>query len=95
MALGGKGVGKSTFLKYLTNRVLSESDGRPVLFVDLDPGQAEFTIPGKKTKSKTFVPKYFDKKKTIYIYKFYCSDVSVEVLSKNLYFFFQDVFLPQ
>jgi ABC-type phosphate/phosphonate transport system ATPase subunit len=42
---GGKGVGKSTFLRFLVNRVLVEIGG-PVLVVDLDPGQAEFTVPG-------------------------------------------------
>jgi len=44
LMLGGKGVGKSTFSKYLINRLLSQHEA--VLFVDLDPGQAEFTIPG-------------------------------------------------
>ena len=48
MALGGKGVGKSTFLKYVTNRLLTLVG--PVLYVDLDPGQAEFTLPGTKTE---------------------------------------------
>lgn len=42
---GGKGVGKSTFLRYLTNRLLDEVGG-PVGVIDLDPGQAEFTPPG-------------------------------------------------
>ena len=45
MVAGGKGVGKSTFLRFLVNRVLAEV-GAPVLVVDLDPGQAEFTVPG-------------------------------------------------
>ena len=40
---GGKGVGKSTMLKYITNRLLQDG---PVLWIDLDPGQAEFTFPG-------------------------------------------------
>ncbi|XP_013187710.2 polynucleotide 5'-hydroxyl-kinase NOL9 [Amyelois transitella] len=40
---GGKGVGKSTFLRYSVNRLLSQG---PVLVVDLDPGQAEFTVAG-------------------------------------------------
>ena len=40
---GGKGVGKSTMLKYITNRLVQ---GGPVLWIDLDPGQAEFTLPG-------------------------------------------------
>ena len=40
---GGKGVGKSTMLKYIANRLLQDG---PVLWIDLDPGQAEFTLPG-------------------------------------------------
>ncbi|KAJ2948613.1 hypothetical protein O0L34_g7867 [Tuta absoluta] len=41
---GGKGVGKSTFLRYYVNRVLRARG--PVLVVDLDPGQSEFTVAG-------------------------------------------------
>ena len=44
---GGKGVGKSTFLRYFVNRIVTELGG-PVLVVDLDLGQAEFTVPGSK-----------------------------------------------
>ncbi|CAH0401349.1 unnamed protein product [Chilo suppressalis] len=40
---GGKGVGKSTFLRYYVNKLLSRG---PVLVLDLDPGQAEFTVAG-------------------------------------------------
>ncbi|ODN05731.1 Polynucleotide 5'-hydroxyl-kinase NOL9 [Orchesella cincta] len=43
---GGKGVGKSTFVRWLTNRFLSRQDTDRVLFLDLDPGQTEFTPPG-------------------------------------------------
>lgn len=51
LAVGGKGVGKSTFLRYFANRLLKESGGgSSVLYVDLDPGQAEMTIPGKLSK---------------------------------------------
>merc|ERR1712059_80003 len=35
---GGKGVGKSTLLRWLTNKMLSKQD--TILFLDLDPGQA-------------------------------------------------------
>ncbi|XP_034237625.1 polynucleotide 5'-hydroxyl-kinase NOL9 [Thrips palmi] len=42
---GGKGVGKSTFLRYLINRLLSNGSDK-VLVIDFDPGQAEFTVPG-------------------------------------------------
>ena len=41
---GGKGVGKSTLMRYLTNRILD--DMGPVVILDLDPGQAEFSLPG-------------------------------------------------
>uniref|UniRef100_A0A2A4JRJ4 Polynucleotide 5'-hydroxyl-kinase NOL9 n=1 Tax=Heliothis virescens TaxID=7102 RepID=A0A2A4JRJ4_HELVI len=40
---GGKGLGKSTFLRYFVNRMLANG---PVLVIDLDPGQPEFTVAG-------------------------------------------------
>lgn len=40
---GGKGLGKSTFIRYFTNRVLHNG---PILVLDLDPGQPEFTVAG-------------------------------------------------
>lgn len=43
LVAGGKGVGKSTFLRWLTNKLLAKS---PVVFLDLDPGQAELALPG-------------------------------------------------
>jgi polynucleotide 5'-kinase involved in rRNA processing len=44
VAAGGKGVGKSTMLKYIANKLIDQVG--PVLWIDLDPGQAEFTLPG-------------------------------------------------
>ncbi|KAL0279031.1 UNVERIFIED_CONTAM: hypothetical protein PYX00_000678 [Menopon gallinae] len=41
---GGKGVGKSTLLKYLINTQLMRNQS--VLCLDFDPGQTEFTAPG-------------------------------------------------
>lgn len=41
---GQRKVGKSTFARYLTNALLNRFD--TVEFVDLDPGQCEFTTPG-------------------------------------------------
>ncbi|XP_059473817.1 polynucleotide 5'-hydroxyl-kinase NOL9 [Neocloeon triangulifer] len=42
---GGKGIGKSTLLRVLSNQILSQQ--KSGLFVlDLDPGQSEFTAPG-------------------------------------------------
>ena len=41
---GGKGVGKSTFLRFLVNRTLPVF--REVLCLDFDPGQPEFNLPG-------------------------------------------------
>jgi polynucleotide 5'-hydroxyl-kinase GRC3/NOL9 len=41
---GEKGRGKSTFCALLANRVLNGH--REVCFVDLDPGQTEFSLPG-------------------------------------------------
>ncbi|XP_026320499.1 polynucleotide 5'-hydroxyl-kinase NOL9 [Hyposmocoma kahamanoa] len=40
---GGKGAGKSTFLRYYVNKLLVQG---PVLVIDLDPGQCEFTVAG-------------------------------------------------
>ncbi|KAL7307339.1 hypothetical protein TKK_0000528 [Trichogramma kaykai] len=44
MVTGGKGVGKSTTVRYLINSYLQKSD--KVILLDLDPGQAEMTYPG-------------------------------------------------
>ncbi|GJQ82962.1 hypothetical protein Trydic_g5961 [Trypoxylus dichotomus] len=44
MICGGKGVGKSTVLRYITNSLLRKYS--QVLVIDLDPGQSEFTVPG-------------------------------------------------
>ncbi|KAK7069771.1 hypothetical protein SK128_003845 [Halocaridina rubra] len=41
---GGKGVGKSTLFKYVVNRLLSRK-GTRVQCLDLDPGQAEMSLP--------------------------------------------------
>jgi polynucleotide 5'-hydroxyl-kinase GRC3/NOL9 len=41
---GGKGVGKSTLSCWSVNRILEFVP--EVLYIDLDPGQAEFTPPG-------------------------------------------------
>nr|XP_026492820.1 polynucleotide 5'-hydroxyl-kinase NOL9 [Vanessa tameamea] len=43
LVCGGAGVGKSTYLRYQVNKLL---DNGPVLVVDLDPGQCEFTVAG-------------------------------------------------
>lgn len=44
MLCGGKGVGKSTILRVLINKLLAEH--QKILVLDLDPGQPEFTVPG-------------------------------------------------
>jgi len=44
---GAKGVGKSTLLRYATNRILSLQ--QPVAILDLDCGQAELSPPGMLT----------------------------------------------
>ncbi|KAF5304256.1 hypothetical protein FQA39_LY09783 [Lamprigera yunnana] len=41
---GGKGVGKSTMMRYMINKLLMDND--EVTVIDLDPGQPEFTVPG-------------------------------------------------
>jgi len=47
LAAGGKGVGKSSFTRWMTNRLLEQ--GGEVIFLDLDPGQKEFGLPGYLT----------------------------------------------
>ena len=46
LVAGGKGVGKSSFLRCYVNRLRKLLNAKSVLYLDLDPGQAEFTIPG-------------------------------------------------
>lgn len=54
---GGKGTGKSTFLRYYVNRLVTQpGGGGPVLVVDLDPGQSEFTVPGSVTATVVRAP---------------------------------------
>lgn len=50
---GSKGVGKSTFIRYLVNRLLNNTSGESiknkhetVAFIECDLGQPEFNIPG-------------------------------------------------
>ncbi|GBP55421.1 Polynucleotide 5'-hydroxyl-kinase NOL9 [Eumeta japonica] len=50
---GGKGAGKSTFLKYFVNKQLSYG---PVLVIDLDPGQCEFTVAGNVSATVVKTP---------------------------------------
>ena len=54
MVLGGKGVGKSTFLRFLVNQLLRQSPS--VLVVDFDPGQPEFVPAGCVSASVTSQP---------------------------------------
>ena len=44
MLLGGKGVGKSTFLRFIVNRLIQQCG--TVLVIDFDPGQPEFFPAG-------------------------------------------------
>lgn len=41
---GGKGMGKSTLLRYIINKLLNKFE--EIRVIDLDPGQAEFYVPG-------------------------------------------------
>lgn len=50
---GGKGLGKSTFLRYYVNRLLANG---PVLVIDLDPGQSEFTVAGNVSATVVSTP---------------------------------------
>lgn len=46
---GAKGVGKSTFVRYLIHRFLSQEQPQPLFCLDGDTGQAEFGPPGLLT----------------------------------------------
>lgn len=54
MVIGPKKSGKSTFCRYLVNKFLNNR--KNVYYVDLDPGQPEFSLPG--TLSFTVVDEY-------------------------------------
>ena len=41
LVAGGKGVGKSSFLRHYVNRLRAVLKAQSVLYLDLDPGQAE------------------------------------------------------
>ena len=49
LVAGGKGVGKSTFVRWLTNKLVSPQS--PLVLLDLDPGQTELGLPGYLTVS--------------------------------------------
>jgi polynucleotide 5'-hydroxyl-kinase GRC3/NOL9 len=46
MSCGGKGAGKSTFSRYLVNRLLSSPRRCPLAYIETDVGQSEFTPSG-------------------------------------------------
>ncbi|KAJ0174247.1 hypothetical protein K1T71_010393 [Dendrolimus kikuchii] len=50
---GGKSTGKSTFLRFCVNKLLADG---PVLVIDLDPGQAEFTVAGNISATVVDMP---------------------------------------
>ncbi|SCU93442.1 LADA_0G03114g1_1 [Lachancea dasiensis] len=54
MVLGGKNCGKSTFLRLLLQRLLhtNEDEHEPIFYLDLDPGQPEFSRPDCISLSK-------------------------------------------
>lgn len=50
---GGKGAGKSTYVRYQVNKLLAHG---PVLVVDLDPGQSLFTVAGSVSATVVTAP---------------------------------------
>ncbi|GFH60780.1 hypothetical protein CTEN210_17256 [Chaetoceros tenuissimus] len=46
LVCGGKGVGKSTMVRYLVNRLLSQEGMKKIALLDCDAGQPEFSAPG-------------------------------------------------
>lgn len=56
-AIGSKSCGKSTFNRLLTNMIISRPGaGRTCWYLDLDPGQPEFTPPGQISLVEVSVP---------------------------------------
>src|SRR6201999_1736614 len=47
MAIGAKASGKSTLNRVLSNYIYSHSQGGNILYLDLDPGQPEFSPSGQ------------------------------------------------
>lgn len=60
MLCGPKSSGKSTFSTLLTNRLLTEPGAQKsgVAFLDLDPGQPEYTTPGQLSLMHILVPNF-------------------------------------
>ncbi|KAI7219106.1 hypothetical protein KC333_g3151 [Hortaea werneckii] len=62
MAIGAKSSGKSTFNRLLCNSILSKPSVKKLLYLDLDPGQPEFTPPGQvalvEVSSNIFGPSF-------------------------------------
>lgn len=55
LVCGGKGVGKSTMVRHLINRLLSQEGMNKIALLDCDAGQPEFSAPG--ILSLTFMTK--------------------------------------
>ncbi|KAK3113106.1 Polynucleotide 5'-hydroxyl-kinase grc3 [Teratosphaeriaceae sp. CCFEE 6253] len=56
MAVGAKSSGKSTLNRILCNTLLSKPSIRKVVYLDLDPGQPEFTPPGQLSLVEVTIP---------------------------------------
>ena len=56
MVTGPKGSGKSTFCRYLANRIITRKPHSSVLFLDADPGQPELSLPGTVTLTRISEP---------------------------------------
>lgn len=52
LVIGSKNCGKSTFLRLLLQNLLSVNNQLPVNILDLDPGQAEYSLPDSISLSK-------------------------------------------
>jgi polynucleotide 5'-hydroxyl-kinase GRC3/NOL9 len=73
LVIGAPNTGKSTFARYLFNRLRAE--GRKTAYLDGDPGQSELSPP--TTMTATFHPEgVWDRKKQVEVWRFFIGSTS-------------------
>lgn len=58
MIIGNKNTGKSTFSKLLLNTILLQSKEKKISYLDIDPGQSEYSAPYSLTLSEELQPTF-------------------------------------